>query len=95
MNIDERRTRWFEDALVQELKVMENLPFEKIEKPASPFFISLLKVASLVKGSEFLSADQVLNQVKFASRHLNLTAYRADYQWNRAMKMAKPRYPEI
>ena len=95
MDANERNKRWFSIALRRELTEIEKLPLEKVQKAGSSFFICLLKVASLVKGSNGeISADFALNKIKYACRHLNLQAKEIDYQWGRAFERAKPRRPE-
>lgn len=94
MDVETRRRRWGENAIARELKVMEALPLANTEKPASAFFICLLKLASLSKGG-FISKENAIVQAKYACRHLNLPAKVIDRQWERAYTMAQPREPSF
>lgn len=94
MSPAERRARWYKSALDDELKLIEQLPPHNIRKPGSQMFISLLRVASLVKGAGY-NSNVVLSQIKYAARSQKFTAKDFDYQWSRAYSMAKARAPEI
>ncbi len=85
---------WAAAAIEQELLQLETLPDKKINKPGSPFSISLLKIASITKGSgNGMTPDESLNKIKFAVRaHTWLQTREIDRQWKRAMDKATPRY---
>lgn len=84
---------WTESAIESELKQLANLPEQNINKPGSVFSICLLKLASIAKGS---GARHVGTDSLRVSIHAACPDYikpkEIDRQWQRALKVATPRY---
>lgn len=94
MEREERWNRWFDTALTNELTGIEELAADiNIHKPGNPYWGSLYRIAGLANAG-FIDPDEALNQIKYACRHMPLSARDIDYQWQRALKRAKPRYPK-
>jgi hypothetical protein len=84
---------WAETAVTNELSALANLPKQNINKPGSPFYVSLLKIASIVKGG-YLQEYAALNGIKRACAALTwIPQKEIDYQWRRAYQRAEPRHP--
>lgn len=84
---------WAETAMQLELKKLGNLPDENINKPGSTFSICLLKLASIVKGSgssHFFQNEVLQMIIKAAPSYIK--EKEITRQWNRAYKVAKPRF---
>lgn len=82
---------WAEKAVEEELKQLRNLPEENINKPGSTFSISLLKLASVVKGGgrRYFTGDELLAQVVASCPQFKEKEIRR--QWQRAYNKAEPR----
>jgi hypothetical protein len=85
---------WAETAVSSELATIAEQAPHNICKPGSPFFVSLLKVASIVKGNH-MSSVLVLAAIKRTCAPLTWVPQRQiDYQWKRAYAVAEPRFPQ-
>lgn len=94
---------WFESAYSQLMSEAANLADEKVSKPGSQISIHMAKLASLIKGTSNpgVTPSQAFNDLMKAYPYRNagnrygdpLKAY--EYQWNRAMKIARPRQREV
>lgn len=93
MERETRHRRWAETALTQELAAIGELESDlNIRQRNSPYWQSLFRIAGLVNAGH-MSADEALMQIKFACRHMTLRGKDIDYQWGRALRRAKPRWP--
>lgn len=91
MDDNDRKRKWFEVAISKELEAIQNLPVDlNIRKPSNPFWISMIKIASLCKGGAS-SSENLLIEIKRACKHMNLQGKEIDYQWKRAYQHARPR----
>ncbi len=91
---NERRKRWFQTALKQELNTIERLPPDlNIHKPNNPFWQSLFRIAGLVKAGH-ISQDDAFSKIQVACEHMNVIERNLEYQWNRAYKRATARFPK-
>lgn len=87
-----RQERWCQTALEKELQAIEELPSDlNVNKPNNPFWQSIFRIAGVAK-TGYLSKDDALNKIKWASRHMNLQGRDIEYQWNRAYQRATARY---
>jgi hypothetical protein len=85
---------WAETAVTNELTTLARLPKQNINKPGSPFYVCLLKIASIVKGG-YLREYEALNGIKRSCAALTwIPQDEIDYQWRRAYQRAKPRHPK-
>lgn len=82
-------TEWAENYLNEILNDLHSLPIHNVCKPGSQFFICLLKICSLIKGSH-LGYRQTLQQVQAACIGHSLTEKDIEYQFKRAYQRAKP-----
>lgn len=91
-------TTWFTNAVDSELQNLANIPDENPNRPGSQFSICLIKLASLVNGSEgILSPDEIENAIKAAlpqPYEARLSEKDLQRQWKRALQNAKPRQPK-
>lgn len=91
---------WAETAVSRELAVIAKLPAgTKLTKPGNAFYIALLKIASVAKGSgrRHLRPSDLHERIeahcpkdvryKLSSREREIA-----YQWGRAYTQAEPRY---
>ena len=88
---------WADKAIDNELSTLAKMPDgTNINKPGNSIFISMLKIASIVRGG-YVPEHEALNCVKkslctFTFAHI--PPKEIDYQWQRAMQRAKPRHPK-
>lgn len=91
-----RDERWVQAALAGELEKLAHLPDgENINRADSQFFIALLKIAALVKGTgrTYLSPQQVLLDIKqICGQYPFLKEKELERQWQNAYNRANPRY---
>lgn len=87
--------KWAAAAIDSELGEISILTQHNINKPGSPFFVSLLKLASIVKGSHTSEFETLTAVKRTCSKHEWILQREIDYQWQRAYKTAVPRHPEI
>lgn len=85
-------TEWANTAINNELKILSSLPPEKVQKPGSQFSLSLLKIASIVKG-EGSNPDQMLAKIQQVCGSPSLPNREIERQWKRAWAKATPRQP--
>lgn len=91
-----RDKRWVENAINAELRNIEQLSSgdsaESLTKPHSKIGLSLLKIASIVKGYN-LSPQHYYTQILFALRSHPISSKpkHIHYQWGRMLKRAQPR----
>lgn len=86
--------QWADAAIDNELNILEKMPEgTNINKPGNDIFVSLLKIASVVRGGH-VPEHEALNSVKKSLCAFTwIPQKEIDYQWGRAMQRAKPRYP--
>lgn len=95
IDTNERREKWFQSALEQELQAIERLPPDlNIHKPNNLFWQSLFRIAGVVKAG-YISKDDAYSKIQTACQHMNLIEKNMIYQWNRAYKRAAARFPNI
>lgn len=87
--------RWAAAAIGQELGELATLTQHNVNKPGSPFWLHLLKIASIVKGSHISQAETLTAVKRVCSKHEWIPQREIDYQWARAFKTAVARRPEI
>lgn len=94
--MNERDYSWAITALGQELQAMEQIEDGKVGKPGSPYSISLLKIASIIKGAGagYLPAGICYHSMRQATQHLGVSEREAMRMFGRAMKNARPRFPK-
>lgn len=80
---------WAESRLVEYLNELHNLPQHNVHKPASPFFVVLLKIGSLVKSSH-LNYGAVLQQIQIVYAKRGLSEKDISYQFKRAYQRCTP-----
>lgn len=87
---------WAERAIDNELSEIHMMAkVENINKTGSGFSLSLLKIASIVKGSEITDLE-ALNSIKRAcAAYTWIPQKEIDRQWKRAYQKARPRYPNL
>ena len=79
---------WAENRLNELLIELDTLPIHNPNKPGSLFYVCLLKICSLIKGSHLIYG-QVLRQIttiyaqRMGERHIS-------YQFRRAYQRARP-----
>jgi len=87
---------WTTAALEGELEKLTNLDEDmNINKPGSPFFASLVKIAAIMKGTgaSYLTTEETVAAIKAAcSNHTWFREKEVQRQWKNAQKYAKPRY---
>lgn len=86
---------WTLAAIEAELDCIASMPDHKVNKSGSSFSVSLIKLASVIKGtgSPHVKPSRVLDQVKYTCRVYPWLAGREiDRQWKRALQRAVPRY---
>ena len=88
-----QQTAWATTAIDAELRKLTNLPEENINKPGSVFSVSLLKIASVVKGNGGISHDKTIQAIIAACNGHGIAEKEIYRQWNRALKTARPRTP--
>lgn len=87
--------KWAAAAIDAELGEIATLTQHNINKPGSPFFVSLLKLASVVKGSHVSEFETLTAVKRTCCKHEWIPQREIDYQWQRAYKTAVPRHPEV
>lgn len=87
--------KWAAAAIDAELGEIATLTQHNINKPGSPFFVSLLKIASVVKGSHASEYETLTAVKRTCSKHEWIPQREIEYQWQRAYKTAVPRHPEV
>ena len=87
-----RNQRWIDTAINRELNNIESCGDASIKKPDSPITLSMLKIASVVKGYG-LEETTVYQRILYALRGhpASRKPRNIRYQWNRMLKRAKPR----
>ena len=84
---------WANAALDNELQAIREMPTHNVNKPGSPFFVSLLKIASIVRAG-YVPRHVAETAVRGAcSLHDWIPPKEIEYQWRRALKRARPRHP--
>jgi len=86
---------WANTAIDSELSALENIPEgTNVNKPGNDIFVSMLKIASIVRGGH-VPEHEALNGVKKSLCAFTwILQKEIDYQWGRAMDRAKPRHPK-
>lgn len=84
---------WADTAIDGELSAIATMPEgTNINKPGSLLFISLLKIASIVKGG-YLPEHEALNSIKRSCAAFTwIPQKEIDYQWKRAYQKSEPRH---
>lgn len=88
---------WAEAAINHELDNLSRIGDETIQKPGSQFSISLLKLASIIKGGgrEYITADELIRKIQQAvATRPDITEKEIRRQWKRAHAKAEPRLPQ-
>lgn len=86
--------KWAETAVSNELAIIADMPQSNINRPAHPFYVSLLKIASIAKGG-YLPEHEALNAIKKTCAPMTWIPQREiDYQWSRAYSKSEPRHPD-
>ena len=89
-----KNASWANKAIDNELSIIADMPQGNINKPAHPFFVSMLKIASIVKGG-YVPQYEALNGIKKTCAPLTwIPQKEIDYQWQRAYDKAQPRHPK-
>jgi hypothetical protein len=84
---------WSESALADEYTQLANLPAQKVQKPGSVFSVTLLKIASIIKGSgRHVSPDQALAKIISICGSPSLPNREIERQWKRAYAKANARF---
>lgn len=85
---------WADRAIDSELSTLAKMPDgTNVNKPGNPIFVSMLKIASIVRGG-YVPEHEALNSVKKAlCTFAHIPQKEIDYQWKRVMRIAKPRHP--
>lgn len=85
---------WSNAALDNELQAIREMPTHNVNKPGSPFFVHLLKIASIVRAG-YVPRHEAETAVRGAcSAHNWIPKKEIGYQWQRALKRARPRHPK-
>jgi len=91
---NDRHYFWAIKAISSEILELRSQPIHKIGKPGSPYSISILKIASILRGAgKDLIPDQVFSSVTDATAHMFIKEREAKRIFDRALRIAKPRYP--
>jgi hypothetical protein len=84
---------WSESAMADEYTQLANLPAQKVQKPGSVFSVTLLKIASIIKGSgRHVSPDQALAKIISICGSPSLPNREIERQWKRAYAKANARF---
>lgn len=85
--------QWADTAMDGELCAIATMPEgTNINKPGSLLFISLLKIASIVKGG-YIPEHEALNSIKRSCAAFTwIPQKEIDYQWKRAYQKSEPRH---
>lgn len=85
--------QWADTAIDGELCAIATMPEgTNINKPGSLLFISLLKIASIVKGG-YIPEHEALNSIKRSCAAFTwIPQKEIDYQWKRAYQKSEPRH---
>ena len=85
--------QWADTAMDGELSAIATMPDgTNINKPGSLLFISLLKIASIVKGG-YIPDHEALNSIKRSCAAFTwIPQKEIDYQWKRAYQKSEPRH---
>ena len=86
---------WANSAIDSELSTLAKMPEgTNVNKPGNPIFVSMLKIASIVRGG-YVPEHEALNSVKKSlCTFAHIPQEEIDYQWKRVMRIAKPRHPK-
>lgn len=89
-----KNEKWARSAVEQELNELATMPAHNINKPGSPFFVSLLKLASIVKGSHLSQVEVKTAVSRTCCVHPWIPQREIGYQWDRAYETAVSREPK-
>lgn len=85
---------WANTAIDNELSALAKMPEgTNINKPGSLLYVSLLKIASIVKGGYVPEHDALDGVKKSLCAFTWIPQKEIDYQWERAYRKAGPRHP--
>jgi len=91
----ERYYFWSLHALGREIAHARCMPEHKIGKPGSPYSVFLIKCASILKGAgRQIDLVQAWANIQDATSHLHIPQNEQRRMWQRAMKNARPRFPQ-
>lgn len=94
-DIQERYYQWAIRAAGKELTALRSLQDSKIGKPGSPYSVALIKIASILKGAgKQINPEQAFTVICENTTHLHIKPREARRMWIRAMKNARPRFPQ-
>ena len=86
--------QWANTAIDNELTILAKMPEgTNINKPGNDIFVSLLKIASIVRGGHIPEHEAINGVKKSLCAFTWIPQKEIDYQWTRAMQRAKPRHP--
>src|SRR3990172_9615605 len=89
-DIFSRQHSWYEAGLNRHLDALRALPREcNVNKPGSPFWLHLRAIAGISKAGH-VSKMGAFERVRWAIRHMRVSAREARYQWERAYLSAHP-----
>jgi len=91
---NDRHYFWAIKSIGGEILDLKKMEPHKIGKPGSPYSISILKIASILRGAgKDLIPEQVFSSITDATKHLFIKEREARRIFERALRNAKPRYP--